>query len=500
MTKHWRRFVWGVAMAALAMTWGQSAAQAQALWLTNPDWEINLTNFGYSDLLFDRTPGFEGREYLSGEWATAIGFDGIDDDPCTFSDKAEWLEPHFIFPDWTTNSRYSVVTPIHYTGPNADGLPTASSTVSNGILEVTKMFEMIDTETGIAMGSTPKDSPGPGSAVTSNRYVLVEKTAIKNVSGVQLTNLTLTQFLHGLQSQQSLFDDRHYPGLPLDGYHYDTTQRGQSPTFFFPDGGGGLADIIEIIPEAELFHDDIIGFHSAVAPDAYDNHYFGQDPNDNHSVGKPGIGTHLNIEAGALNMLSEFDPNEFWVGGAQQWVFDTLDPGETIDHDVLLTISTGISTPHGDDIFTFGNGGVGNNPDGGVDVVFDSVTAAGTFKVTYSDDANDIASGLSGLPTSPIDPADLRFIWDLDFTGTFDGNATVTVAFPFYIDVTDVLLAHFDGVAWETLTPIDIDTILNTITFELDSFSPIVATPEPTAAMLMGLAGLAMVVRRRRAG
>ncbi len=38
--------------------------------LINPDWTITLTDAGYSDLLFDQRPGFEGREYLSGEWGT----------------------------------------------------------------------------------------------------------------------------------------------------------------------------------------------------------------------------------------------------------------------------------------------------------------------------------------------------------------------------------------------------------------------------------------------
>ncbi len=42
---------------------------AQAgLTLANPDWSIILSDHGYADVLLDKTPGREGREYLSGEW------------------------------------------------------------------------------------------------------------------------------------------------------------------------------------------------------------------------------------------------------------------------------------------------------------------------------------------------------------------------------------------------------------------------------------------------
>lgn len=38
-----------------------------SLTVANPHWNITMTDGGYSDFLLDNTPGFQGREYLSGE-------------------------------------------------------------------------------------------------------------------------------------------------------------------------------------------------------------------------------------------------------------------------------------------------------------------------------------------------------------------------------------------------------------------------------------------------
>ena len=76
------------------------------LTLANPHWNITLTDFGYSDFLLDNTPGFEGREYLSGEWGAAVGYEVSGGANVT----AQWLEPQFAYPNWTTNSAFTVST------------------------------------------------------------------------------------------------------------------------------------------------------------------------------------------------------------------------------------------------------------------------------------------------------------------------------------------------------------------------------------------------------
>ena len=96
-----------LALAAAMFLPHAGSAQTTSLTVANPNWNITLTDFGYSDFLLDNTPGFEGREYLSGEWGAAVSYSvgGLAVAPT-------WLEPKFLFPDWPTNSTFSVVSPI----------------------------------------------------------------------------------------------------------------------------------------------------------------------------------------------------------------------------------------------------------------------------------------------------------------------------------------------------------------------------------------------------
>ena len=63
-----------VLLGAAALLLSSRPASAQWLTLANPHWNITLTDAGYSDFLLDNTPGFEGREYLSGEWGAAVSY------------------------------------------------------------------------------------------------------------------------------------------------------------------------------------------------------------------------------------------------------------------------------------------------------------------------------------------------------------------------------------------------------------------------------------------
>ena len=78
--------------------------------LANPDWDITLTEFGFSDLLIYNAGPFPAgylHEMLSGEWAAAIGYDGLDT-----PEAAMWLEPMLLYPNWVTNSTFNVVLPL----------------------------------------------------------------------------------------------------------------------------------------------------------------------------------------------------------------------------------------------------------------------------------------------------------------------------------------------------------------------------------------------------
>lgn len=68
--------------------------------LPNANWRVLVTPTGYLDLIIDARPGFDGREYLSGEWAPAVGYDGH---------APMWLGPQHVFPDWETNSNFMTI-------------------------------------------------------------------------------------------------------------------------------------------------------------------------------------------------------------------------------------------------------------------------------------------------------------------------------------------------------------------------------------------------------
>ncbi len=188
--------------------------------LANPNWNITLTDYGYSDYLLDNTPGFEGREYLSGEWASAIAYtkDGVAVPPT-------WLDPNFLFPDWPTNSNFQIVQGIHLVGANLDGLPIAESVIANSDLEITLRFEMVDTVTGTPMGGTPAGSGSAASSIDSNRYVLNQSFKVRNISGAAITNVQLFQLLHGITAERGVYDNRAYAGK-LSPYRYDATLAG----------------------------------------------------------------------------------------------------------------------------------------------------------------------------------------------------------------------------------------------------------------------------------
>jgi hypothetical protein len=236
-----------IAIAPLlaALLFLPSIAKAQ-LQIANPNWNITLTSYGYADLLFDNTPGFEGREYLSGKWGAAVSYQAG-----ATTVAPQWLEPNFIFPDWVTNSGFHVVSPIAVTGLNADNLPIAQSVISNGQVEITLRYEMLDTVVGTPMGTSAGSAGGAGTFLNSNRYVLKQTYSIKNVSGAAMSNVQLFQFLHGLNAERGVYDNHTYSG-PLSAFHYDTTLAGVDAFAFGTSAG----------------LEDFIGFHASVAPTA----------------------------------------------------------------------------------------------------------------------------------------------------------------------------------------------------------------------------------------
>jgi hypothetical protein len=235
-----KRLVIASLLAASAYLVVQPAALAHVLKIvrvSNPNWYIELTDFGYADVAADVTGGglrpLYFREYLSGEWAAAISDKS--------SRKATWFEPRFEFPDWNTNSNFTVVSALvprdadgnGVADRNASGQIIYTSTIRNNKFLIQMTYEFINTRRGIAQGDRPAATPvNPGSRVISNKWVLKQTYKITNVTSTRLRDVRLYQFLHGLHSTRAVFDNRDYreksrcAGVKCRTYRYDITLRG----------------------------------------------------------------------------------------------------------------------------------------------------------------------------------------------------------------------------------------------------------------------------------
>lgn len=471
-----------IPVARAAYTWNWQT-------LTNPNWEISLTDFGYSDYLFDLTPGYEGREYLSGEWGAAVTYSK---DGNTLAPT--WLEPRFSYPDWDTNSNFSTIQPMTV-GTGANGLPTGSSIVGNGDIRITQNISFVDTLVGTPMGWSAASVGGAGSALSSNRYVMLQSYSITNTSGETLNNLQFFQLLHGLNSQTGVYDNRAYAG-PLSEYRYDITLGG--------DAGYGSGTQF-----------DYIGLSAKIAPSAVEIGHYGIEGIDDHGIGKPGTGTHLSVEANNLSGADAFpvgDPR--WVAGAERWdLATTLAPGETANMEVMLTIRTGWQVDSGTDSGT-GNGGSGDGtsfPPGTVGYEFQGGHSGGQFFFGYeAEDWNSIlqmvALGEFGMPTFQA-PGGRIQLFEVEFDGEFDGQLKLTFSyddtlFPSGFDEHKLRVYHWTGSTWEDLAGI-VDVDANTITAFTNSLSPFAvaaAVPEPEtyALFLAGLGLLGYRLKRRQ--
>jgi hypothetical protein len=457
------------------ITVSPAASTGGSMQLTNPNWNITLTDFGYSDFLLDNTPGFEGREYLSGEWGSAVAYTRGNGNHVA----PKWLEPNFMYPDWKTNSDFHIVQGIHIVGSNLDGLPIAQSVISNGDLEVTLRFEMVDTVTGTPMGVKPASTAGAGLSVNSNRYVMNQTFTVKNVSGAQITNVQLFHLLHGFISQRGQYDNRSYPGK-LPQYQYDMTMSGVDA------GAAGTQS-------SSIGLEDLIGFHSKVAPSAFEIGHYGIEGNgiDDHSSGKPSDGVHLSIEDNWQNApylgrknRDSFAPANRWISGAQRWELGSIADGQSVSFDIVLSLLTGTKV-----VVTGGNGNTsgggscngGSTHSGGVDFEFEDIDQEGTFFGEYSeaDDDEMLEREVEGEFTTPafeLPNGTRRQRWNLNYSGTHTGSIKLKFAYnpallPAGYDENQLVIYHFRNGQWEKLV-CKVDPTTNTIEAITPSLSP----------------------------
>lgn len=436
------------AALALFQTCPQASAQNWTS-LPNPHWNIWLTDYGYSDFLFDNTPGFEGREYLSGEWGAAIGYhraNGTVQPP-------RFLEPQFSFPDWATLSTFSVQSPMTLLTPNVDNLPVAESVLTNSELQITLRAEMLDTVVGTPMGTAPAAGGGAGTSINSSRYVLKQTATIKNMSGTTITNLQFFQFLHGLHADRGVYDNRAYAG-PLSAFQYDTTLAGVDQ---FAVGAGSSSAGLE----------DFIAFHSSVAPSALEIGHYGIEGNgvDDHSLGKPSDGVHLSVENNWLSApfaarqgTDNFNPTQRWVAGAQRWDLGSLAPGQSTSLELVLSLRTGTRVTTGGNSSGGCNGGA--SVPGGCDYSFDDVSSEGSCFAEYSHaDADEISTHVAAGEFSAPDfllPGEPAQLWKVKFSGDYNGLVNLTFGYdatilPAGFDQTTLCLYEYENGGWHKL-------------------------------------------------
>jgi hypothetical protein len=317
----------------LGAAFGSTGRANASATLLNPDWEITVTDFGYSDLLFYNAPPFPGQyihEMLSGEWAGAIGYDGLG-----IADAAMWLEPSFEYPTWVTNSGFSVTTPLtDLSDPDSDSLPEWFSVISNGTVEIRIDFDMEDTVTGTPMGKRD------GQFVVSNRYVMLQTYTLKNISGSTLTGIRLYQMMHAHPANdetadvRAVYDPDPHPG-PLSAFRYDITQFSENTG----DPSGG--------PTGFSFRDHV-GFSSMLAPSDWGlGHYRGhgaaKPPNTDVEPDGDGDGIHVEVEGDTLENEVSYGPDE--VGGALRWDLGSLAPSAEVQVDILLWVRSAVLLP-----------------------------------------------------------------------------------------------------------------------------------------------------------
>lgn len=294
-------------------------------------WDMLPTDYGYADLALDRRRGFDGREFLSGEWACAVYYQGG-----TLPALPRWLTPMFFYPDWPTagphfgvEKAFNIADPFNPT--NVYGFNIYQSTITNTDLRISMKYEMLDLGTNptarLAQGLMAASAGGAGSSLSSGRYVFQQTYTIFNRSASTLNNIKFYKFLHALESGWGVYDNRAYGG-GLPAYHYSITQQGRPYGFKSTTG-------------ETVRHTDTLSVVFDTAPSGVELGLYGRKDVDNHVVGKPSVGVHLSVEANSLNGTDYFNPGSTgWVSGAVSFNLGSLSPGQSVSLKALLAIKT----------------------------------------------------------------------------------------------------------------------------------------------------------------
>jgi hypothetical protein len=302
----------------------------------NRNFQMLVTDYGYADLALDERCGFEGREYLSGEWAAAVYYSGGSN-----PSGPRWLQPQWYYPDWVSNSDFAIQKAFGLANPtvptNMYGYKVYSSTITNRDLRITMTYDTVrfgkDESDRLVLGLSAKSAGGIGTSLSAGRYVFRQKYEFQNITGGTLNNLKFYQLLHALTGGWGVYDDRDYGG-GMSNYRYRLVQQGKSYSF-----DTRTMETVE--------HTDTIGVNFNVMPSGYELGLYGIKGVDSHEIGKPSAGVHLSVENDSFNSMDYFNPGSTgWVSGALRFDLGSLAPMATTSITALFGIHTTYEVKH----------------------------------------------------------------------------------------------------------------------------------------------------------
>jgi hypothetical protein len=306
------------------------------LGVENPDFTMQVSEYGYSDSMLDQRAQFMGREYLSGEWAGAIYYEGG-----SLPAMTRWLTPRFVFPDFVTplphfapvdENRLFTVQPLR----NMYGFRVFESEIWNADLKIGMEYQTVDfgepLSGRLSLGLTPQSAGGVGEFLPSTQYGFMQTYTIENTTDSTLNNVRFSQFLHTLHGDWAVYDARDHGGGMVD-YKYGITMQGESFGF-------------DMLTYKTVKHTDTVSMKFSHMPSGVEVGPFGFKLNGDHQTGEPAEGVHKSVIANSLNGTDWFDPNEAieeenaWVGGALAFDLGSLEPGATVSLSMMLAINT----------------------------------------------------------------------------------------------------------------------------------------------------------------
>jgi hypothetical protein len=305
----------------LVITVEKQADAESAVWsywpLTSPEWFIYIDDAGYADEMWQTYPGQSWHENLSGEWAAAIRYNGIE----TENGVSMWFTPLFICPNFRTNSTFWIETPLSTwddpTNPT-DGNDSGYSMISNGVVSVEINFVMHETEGGTIAGMSAGGLDGEPPIISGN-YVLEITYVVTNITPSVLEDVRFFQFMHGHPNDNygpynfGVYDPTVYDGGAFPEYHYDITQYGNT---FQPDDPTGI---------------DMVGFSAKEPPDGWG---MGGYLSPGCGSGEPEQGLHNNVYLDNLPQTYAAGPTH--IAGAMKWDYATLESGEAFTKSFIL--------------------------------------------------------------------------------------------------------------------------------------------------------------------